>query len=123
MSEDRFDDLFGLYIDLRLWKAMQRKVASLSDGRQAESDEEIDYDEELPDAGTVCPSQHHQQPPPPVPPHAEPDEAPQQQRPRPPGQQNGYMPPPPRRGRPPKNRHQLPGVPEGQNHNQEDPRS
>jgi hypothetical protein len=118
MSLDRFDDLFGLYIDLRLWRAMQRKVASLNDGRHAEPDEELEYEEELPDAGTVSPAQH-QQLPPPSPPPPEPTEPKQQQHPQHPGQQNGYTPPRPKRGRPPGPRNQLPGGPSGRNNNQE----
>ena len=120
MPEDRFDDLFGLYIDLRLGRAMKRKIESLENRRHFESreDDEILYEEEIDEVppAVEIPTPRQLAPPPP---HAPPSEAPQQQHPRNSGQQNGYTPSRPKRGRPPGPRPQLPGGSSGQNNNQE----
>jgi hypothetical protein len=121
VPEDRFDDLFGMYIDLRLRRAMELKIASLSGRRLIESREdeeaidEEEVDDEMPQAGIPTPRQLA----PPSSPKAPPTEAPHQNHPGHPGQQNGYTPPRPKRGRPPGPRPQLPGGSPGQDNNQE----
>jgi hypothetical protein len=122
VSEDRFDDLFGLYIDLRLRRAMERKIAPLESPRRfgGREDEEVfdgeEIDEEPPRAEIPAPRQLA-----PPPPQAPPAEGPHQKTERRPGQQNGYSPPPPRgAGRPRKPRPELPGGPPGQHDNQEE---